>query len=67
MDEKTLVGKLTDAQTVNDVIEIANEAGKQLDIEHADALFGRINQTKNEVAELSGDTIEKIVKEVFGI
>ncbi|BDR53378.1 hypothetical protein KIM372_12850 [Bombiscardovia nodaiensis] len=67
MDEKTLVNKLNEARSVNDVIEIGKEAGKEFTVEEADKLFGRINQTKNDAAELSGDTVEKIVKKVFGI
>ncbi|RSX54413.1 hypothetical protein D2E25_0721 [Bifidobacterium goeldii] len=67
MDEKTLVSKLAAAQTVDEVVTIAKEAGKELSYEEADELFGHINQTKCEAAELSGDTIEKIAKRVFGI
>ncbi|BDR54313.1 hypothetical protein KIMH_04240 [Bombiscardovia apis] len=67
MDEKALVSKLSAAQTVDEIIAISKEAGNELNYEQADKLISRIMQTKNDAAQLSGDTVEKIAKEVFGI
>ncbi|KAB7789730.1 hypothetical protein [Bifidobacterium leontopitheci] len=67
MDEKTLVDELGKAQTVDEVLAAVKEAGRGMTYEQADELFGRINQTKCDAAELSGDTIEKIVRTTFGI
>ncbi|MEK0306963.1 hypothetical protein [Bifidobacterium favimelis] len=67
MDEKTLVDRLGKLETIDQLVDLSKELGKPLDYDKADRLFGRINQTKNDAAELSGDTIEKIAKETFGI
>ncbi|RBP99878.1 hypothetical protein [Bifidobacterium xylocopae] len=67
MDEKTLVDRLSKAETVDEIVALGKEAGKELSYEQADKLISRVMQTKNDAAELSGDTIEKIAKEVFGI
>lgn len=67
MDEKTLVDKLGKLQTIEELVDLSKEIGKPLSYNDADRLFGRINQCKNDAAELSGDTIAKLAKEVFGI
>ncbi|PWG58938.1 hypothetical protein [Bifidobacterium catulorum] len=67
MDEKTLVEKLKNVVIVDDVLAVAKEAGLDWTYEQADEALGRINATKNDIAELSGDTLEKVAKEVFGI
>lgn len=67
MDEKTLVGKLSNLETIDQLVDLAKQIGKPLTYNDADQLFGRINQCKNDVAELDGDTIAKLAKQVFGI
>ncbi|RBP98161.1 hypothetical protein CRD60_03175 [Bifidobacterium aemilianum] len=67
MDKQTLIDKLTDADGVDDIVAISKEAGKSLNFEEADKLLGRIMQTKNDAAQLAGDTVEKIATEFFGI
>lgn len=67
MDEKTLVEKLSSLETIDQLVDLAKQIGKPLTYNDADQLFGRINQCKNDVAELDGDTIAKLAKQVFGI
>lgn len=67
MDEKALVDELGKAQTVDEVLAAVKAAGRDMTYEQADELFGRINQTKCDAAELSGDTVEKVVKATLGI
>ncbi|NEG96470.1 hypothetical protein GFD17_06845 [Bifidobacterium sp. SMB2] len=67
MDEKTLVEKMKNVVIVDDVLALAKELGLDWTYEQADEALGRINATKNDIAELAGDTMEKVAKEVFGI
>lgn len=67
MDEKTVVDKMSKLETIDELISLSKEIGKPLSYNDADLLFGRINQCKNDVAELGGDTIAKLAKETFGI
>lgn len=67
MDEKQLVSELNKAQTVDDVLAIAEQAGKPLTYEQADKVFGHVLQTKSDTAELDGDTLPAFAKEYFGI
>lgn len=67
MDEKTLVEKLSNLETIDQLVDLAKQIGKPLSYNDADRLFGKINQCKNDVAELGGDTIAKLAKQVFGI
>ena len=66
-DAKTLAAEFAKAGTVDEVAAIARKVGAKLSYEQADRLFGRINQTKCDAAELSGDTIEHIAQEVLGV
>ncbi len=65
MDENTMTKQLTDAETIDQLLNILKSAGKTLSYEQADRLFGEINQTKCDAAELSGDTSEKVIKAFF--
>ncbi|MCP8613653.1 hypothetical protein [Bifidobacterium asteroides] len=67
MDEKTLVDKLSNLETIDQLVDLAKQIGKPLSYNDADQLFGKINQCKNDVAELGGDTIAKLAKQAFGI
>ncbi|MBT1180551.1 hypothetical protein JS531_00875 [Bifidobacterium sp. CP2] len=67
IDEKTLDDKLAAAQTIDEVMAIAEEAGHPLSYEEADAFFGRIEQAKSDTAELIGDSVKSEAEKEFGI
>lgn len=67
VSEQKIVQELAAAGTIDEVMQIAREAGHPLTYEQADQFFGRIEQTKSDVAELDGDTIAALAKDVLGI
>lgn len=67
LDEKELDEKLAAAQTIDEVMAIAKEAGHPLTYEEADAFFGRIEQAKSDVAEIIGDSVKVEAEKEFGI
>ncbi|WEV72771.1 hypothetical protein [Bifidobacterium sp. ESL0790] len=67
MDEKTLVEKLSSVTTVSGVVDVAKKAGKDLTFEQADALLSRLLQVDSDAAELSGDTVATVAKDLLNI
>ncbi|MDF7664239.1 hypothetical protein PT282_06140 [Bifidobacterium sp. ESL0763] len=67
MDEKTLVEKLSAADTVSGVMDIAKKAGKDITFEQADEMLSRILQVDSDAAELSGDSVAKVAKDLLGL
>lgn len=66
LSEKTLDEELAKAQTVQEVIDIAKQAGHEMSFEEADQFFGRIEQAKSDLGEVSGDSVAKVAREQFG-
>lgn len=64
-DEATLTKELGEAQTIDDLLEIAKKAGHPLEYEQADLFFGRLEQAKSDTAELAGDSVAKMAKELL--
>lgn len=67
MDEKTLIENLSSATTVSGVMDVAKKAGKDLTFEQADALLSRILQVDSDAAELSGDTVATVAKDMLNM
>lgn len=67
VSEQNIVHELAAAGTIDEVMRIAKQAGHPLTAEQADLFLGRIEQSKSDVAELDGDTIASLAREVLGI
>lgn len=66
-DEATLTKELGEAQTIDDLLEIAKKAGHPMEYEQADKFFGRLEQAKSDTAELVGDSVAKMAKELLSL
>ncbi|WEV69721.1 hypothetical protein OZX73_02240 [Bifidobacterium sp. ESL0775] len=66
MDEKTLVSKLSQVNTITDLQAVAKEYGKPLTVEQADRGLNRLFKAENDTGELMGDTVAKAAKDIFG-
>lgn len=67
MDKHAALARMAEVSTVDEVLALAQQLGLSMNFEQADYALGRINQTKNDAAQLSGDTLEKVASELFNI
>lgn len=65
MDKSAALARMAEVSTVDEVLALAEQLRLTMNYEQADYALGRINQTKNDAAELSGDTLEKVATELF--
>ena len=67
MDKHAALARMAEVSTVDEVLALAQQLGLSMNYEQADYALGRINQTKNDAAQLSRDTLEKVASELFNI